>query len=82
MVKKTFKLSEKDQEYMISIICRYRATQTIIDQETGELTVYTTFMDNNKPTSICTKFQMILESDNSPEMPKDEEKRRIYGIPA
>jgi len=81
MVKKTFKLSEKDQEYMISIISRYRATKTIINESTGELTVYTTFANNEKPTSIAAKFQMELISEDPPEMPEHEYKRRVMGIP-
>ena len=80
MVKKTFKLSEKDQEYMISIISRYRATKTIINESTGELTVYTTFANNENPTSIAIKFQMELISENPPKMPEDEYKRRVKGI--
>ena len=81
MVKKTFKLNEEDQEYMISIIQRYRSTRTVINEESGVLTVYTTFLDNNEPTSIATSFQMETVSTEPPEMPDFEHKKRVMGDP-
>jgi hypothetical protein len=79
MVGKTFTLSKEDQEYLVSIICRYRATQTSIDEETGQLTVWTTFADNKEPTSIAARFNMLLVSDDPPKMPDHEYRSRVLG---
>jgi len=81
MVKNTFKLSDDDKVYLTSIITRYRITRTVINEMTGELTVYTTFADNEEPTSKAAIFKMELVSENPPVMPENEYKRRVLADP-
>jgi hypothetical protein len=81
VVNKTFKLSKEDQKYLISIICRYRSTQTSINEQDEELTVWTTFAGNKQPISRAAKFKMELISEDPPKMPDNEYQRLIFGFP-
>jgi len=79
MVKKTFRLKQEDSEYLISLASRYRSIRTVIDEEHGQMIVYTTFIGNDEPTSIAASFEMELLSHEKPKMPEHEYKRRVMG---
>ena len=81
MVKKTYDLRPKDQTKLISMAIRYRAIRTSIDEVNGTMTVWTTFADNNEPTSIANEFQLDIVSNDPPRMPEEEYRRRVEGKP-
>ena len=79
MVNKTYKLNPEDAKKLISYACRYRGMTTKIDQTHDVMRVYTTFADNDKPTSIADRFQLIKIKDETPKMPREEYERRVLG---
>jgi hypothetical protein len=79
MVKKTFALKPEDQEKLISYASRYRSIHTDIDEARGVMVVWTTFLDNSKPTSKADEFQLEVVSNDPPEMPEREYQRRMAG---
>lgn len=81
MVKKTYQLKPEDQEYLISLACRYRSIQTRVDEIHGFLYVDTTFADNEEPTSSAARFGLICVSEKPPVMPEGEYRRRVMGRP-
>lgn len=81
MIKKTYRLTQEDQDYLISLASRYRAIQTRIDEDRGIMHICTTLGDNNEPTSAAASFKMVFVSNDPPQMPPDEYRRRILGQP-
>ena len=79
MVKKTYKLKPEDAEKLISYAERYRSICTSINQNTDTMSVDTTFVDNDQPTSSADRFDLIKVSDDHPKMPKEEHERRVEG---
>ena len=78
-VRRTFAMSPKDAEYLVSLATRYRRIATSIDQDRATLTVWTTFADNEEPTSIALRFDLQVLSEDPPEMPRQEYRRRVEG---
>ena len=79
MVKNTYSLTLEDAKKLISYACRYRSIRTKIDEDARTMTVYTTFVDNDNPTSIADSFQLDVVSMDPPKMPNDERRRRVEG---
>ncbi len=81
MVKKKYALRPEDQTKLISMAIRYRAIRTSIDEVHGTMTVWTTFVDSNEPTSIANEFKLDVVSNDPPRMPEEEYRRRAEGKP-
>ena len=80
-VKKTYSLSPKDQERLISIACRYPKMRTVIDEEQFRMYVFTNWGTNEAPTSIANGFTLIVDSTDPPRMPEDELMARSEKFP-
>jgi hypothetical protein len=81
MVKNTYALTPDDQAKLISYASRYRSIRTTIDETNQTMTVWTTWLDNNEPSSIADQFQLQTVSNDQPKMPDDEYRRRVEGQP-
>lgn len=71
-VKKTYSLNQADAEKLLSYACRYKGMQTSINETTNTLTVFTTFADNDQPTSIADQFNLIIINESSTEITNKE----------
>ena len=79
MVSKTYSLSQQDEKKLISYACRYRRIQTNVDENHNTMTIYTTFADNDQPTSIADELSLTVLNDSPPKMPQEEYQRRVQG---
>jgi hypothetical protein len=81
VVKTTYALTPDDQKKLISYASRYRSIRTRIDETDHTMTVWTTFDNNDEPTSGAETFKLQVVSADAPVMPDDEFRRRRKGEP-
>jgi hypothetical protein len=81
MVKVTYALKSEDEKKLISYASRYRSIRTSIDEIKHTMTVWTTWLKNDEPSSIADEFQLEVVSTDPPKMPEGEHRRRVKGEP-
>jgi hypothetical protein len=81
MVNATYALKLEDQQKLVSYAVRYKGVRTSIDERQRTMTVWTTWNDNDEPTSIADCFALQLVAEGRPEMPDEEYRRRFKGEP-